>query len=492
MSIAQKAARGALWTIVSSMGGRAIGVFGTLAMTRFLHPQQIGEVSDAAIIAMTANWLTIWGFGQYSVVRGRGPDAPEVTFHATVAYMVLGAISLGIVALFGGHLAPFFDAPAAAAYIPGMCLALYIRRIGAMPERVLSRSLNFRAAGIASMFGELSYTITALSLAYYGYGGWSIIIANIVQSCVAVVILVRAAGFASWLTPTQLKWSRFKDMLKFGIPLGIQGIAHGGSRYWDNLAISHFFGPAATGAYNMAYNLADIPAIQIGEQIALVLMPSMAELPQERRPRALERSTALLSLIIFPLAVGLGAVAYPLIDLILPSNEWQLVAPLLTVLACLSVFRPITWVLSAYMEAESKTNRLMILEIAKVVLLVGGIWALQSFGPRAAAGAVGVAFGLTAVAGVAMVMREGPSPRRLLVGFLQPLVCCAIMGAVTFGVYELLVGIGWNHPAVLLVAMIVTGAIAYVGSALVICRATAKDLLDLLKKALKRPAPDQA
>src|SRR5204863_4930747 len=101
--------------------------------------------------------------------------------------------------------------------------------------------------------------------------------------------------------------------------------------------------------------------------------PSMAELPVERRPRALERSTALLSLIIFPLAVGLGLVAYPLVALILPSNEWQLVAPLLVVLACLSVFRPIVWVLSAYLEAESKTNRLMILEIVKVALLILGI-----------------------------------------------------------------------------------------------------------------------
>ncbi len=487
MSVAHKAARGALWTIISSMGGRAIGVLGTLAMTRFLHPEQIGEVSDAAIIAMTANWLTIWGFGQYAVVKGRGADTAEVTFHATVAYMVLGAISLGLISLFGGRIAPFFGAPQAAAYIPAMCLALYIRRLGAIPERVLSRTLNFRAAGIAAILGELSYTVTALALAWRGYGGWSIILANIVQSVVVVTILVRASGLASWLAPTPLKWSRFKDMLRFGLPLGIQGLAHGGSRYWDNLTISHFFGPGPTGAYNMAYNLADIPAIQIGEQIALVLMPSMAELPQDRRARALERSTAMLSLIIFPLAVGLGLIAYPLIDLILPSNEWQLVAPLLTVLACLSVFRPITWVLSAYMEAESKTNRLMILEIAKVVLLVAGIIALHRLGVRAAAGAVGVAFGLTAIAGVAMVMREGPSPRRLLVGFLQPIAACAIMAAVTFGVHEGLVAIGWDHPAVLLGAMILAGAAAYVASALVICRETSKDLLEQLKRALKRP-----
>ncbi|MGN6107037.1 MAG: oligosaccharide flippase family protein [Kofleriaceae bacterium] len=488
MSLAHKAARGALWTIVSSMGGRAIGVFGTLIMTRFLHPHQIGEVSDATIIAMTANWATIWGFGQYTVVKGRGADAAEVAWHATVAYVVLGALSLGLIALFGGRLTPFFDAPDAAAYIPGMALAMFIRRLGAMPERVLTRDMKFRASGMAVVFGELVYTATALTLAVLGFGGWAIVIANIAQSIAAVVILVRAAGFATWATPVPLRWARFKDMLRFGVPLGIQGIAHGAARYWDNLTVSHYFGTTAVGAYNMAYNLADIPATQVGEQIALVLMPSMAELPPERRPRALERSTALLSLIIFPLAVGLGLVAYPLIALILPANKWQEVAPLLAVLACLSVFRPITWVLSAYLEAESKTNRLMFLELAKVGLLILGIVWLQRFGLEAAAGSVGIAFGVTSVAGVAMVLREGLSPRRLAEGFLRPLAACVVMAGAVWCTHAGLVALGVSQPAVLLAAMILVGAAVYVAAAFAICNAATRDLLDLLKKSLSRGA----
>ncbi|MBX3158854.1 MAG: oligosaccharide flippase family protein [Deltaproteobacteria bacterium] len=486
MSLAKKAARGALWTIASSMGGRFIGVIGTLVMTRFLAPEQIGEVSDATIIAMTGNWATIWGFGQYSVVKGRGEDARSVRWHATVAYMGLGAIGLGLVALFGGQLAPFFDAPRAASYVPGMALALYIRRLGAMPERVLAQQMNFRASGIAMVVGELSYTVSALGLAALGHGGWSIVFANLIQSTVVVLILLRAAGIASWATPAPLRWERYKDMLKFGVPLGIQGLAHGAARYWGTLAVSHYFGPGPTGAYNMAYNLADIPAIQVGEQIALVLMPSMAELPPERRPRALERSTALLSLIIFPLAVGLGLVAYPLVALILPNNEWQLVAPLLVVLTCLSVFRPITWVLSAYFEAESKTNRLMILEIAKLAILLACIALLAPSGVRAASGAVGIAFGVTAVAGIVMVSREGPSWRRLVMGFVQPALACVVMAAVDVALYEAMEHAGVTRPAVQLVALIVVGAAAYIAAALVICRETSRDLLDLLKKALRR------
>lgn len=472
--------------MLSSMGGRAVGVLGTLVMTRFLAPDVIGEVAAATILVMTANWLTIWGFGQYSVVKGRGEATAEVRWHATLFYVVLGFLSLGTIAVLGGYLVPAFGAPDAARYVPGMALAIFIRRLGAMPERVLTQNMNFRASGLSLALGELSYTISALVLAALGHGGMSIVYANIVQSLVVVLILFRAAGIRSWATPTRFSLARVKDMLSFGVPLGIQGIANQASRYWDKLTISHYFGTGAVGTYNMAYNLADIPAIQVGEQIALVLMPSMAELPRERRPRALERSSALLSLIIFPLAVGLGLVAYPLIALILPNNAWQEVAPLLAVLTCLSVFRPITWVLSAYLEAESKTNRLMVLELLKIGLLILGIAALHPFGLEVAAGAVGIAFGFSALLGIAVVVREGVSWRALASGFIRPLLACAVMAAAVLGTDRGLVALDWDYPIVQIVAEIVIGAVAYVLAAFAFARETAIDLLALLKKAMRR------
>jgi PST family polysaccharide transporter len=468
------------------MGGRAVGVIGTLVITRFLSPDTVGEVSVAAILTMTANWITIWGFGQYYVVRGRGEDRAEVVWHSTFFYLVLGIIAIGAVAFLGGHLTPLLDAPDAAVFVPGMALSVFIRRMGAMPERILTQQMNFRPSGMSLALGEFAFTATALPLAALGWGGWSLVVANIMKSIVQVWILVAAAGFKSWCTPTKLSWKRSKDMLKFGVPLGIQGVAHMASRYWDNLAIARFFGTAPLGAYNMAYNLADIPAVQVGEQIALVLLPSIAELPPERRPRALERSTALLSLVIFPLAVGLGLIAYPLIAWILPKNDWQEVAPLLAILACLSVFRPITWVISAYMEAESKTGRLMFLEIAKVGFIVGGIGLLSPWGLHASATAVGFAFGLTALAGIAMVVRHGPSLKNLAKGFVQPLMACFVMGGAVWLTHRGLQMTGLSHPSVYVIVEIVVGAIAYVIAALVFARETSKDLLQLLFKALKR------
>src|SRR5688500_2797598 len=100
----------------------------------------------------------------------------------------------------------------------------------------------------------------------------------------------------------------------------------------------------------------------------------------------------------------------------------------------------------------------MILEIVKVFLLIGGIAALRSYGLLVASSAVGVAFGATCIAGVALVAREGVSITRLIVGFLQPVLACGVMALVVWLVYRGLGMVGIHTPAVQLAAMIVAGA----------------------------------
>ncbi|HRC55501.1 MAG: oligosaccharide flippase family protein [Myxococcales bacterium] len=490
MSLAERTARGAVWTILTSMGGRVIGVLGTVIMTRFLAPDVVGEVSAATILVMTASWLTTWGFGPYVVVKGRGEHLQEIVWHGTVAYVGLGLAVLIPMAFLGGYMTPWFGAKDAAQYVPGMALVVLIKRIGAMPERVLVRDMRFRTSGMAAATGELVYTVVALSFAAGGWGGMSVIYGNLAQSLVTTGLLIRAAGIKSWATPTPLSKSRILDMLRFGAPLALEGVAHNASRYWDNLMISHYFGTAKMGTYNMAYNLADIPAVQIGEQITSVLLPSMSEMAPERRPAALERSTALLSILIFPLAVGLGLVADPLIAVVLPADRWQEVAPLLTVLATLSVFRPVTWVLSTYMETQDRTARMMFLEVGKLMLILVGIAVLSRFGLLAAAGSIGVAFGLTSLLGVVLVVRDdpanGPSPRRLAAGFLQPLLACGVMAAVVLVLRTQVLAPLGLRPLYLLIIEIAVGGVVYVAAAMVLCRDTARDLLSMLRRIARR------
>ena len=485
MSLAAKAARGAVWTILSSIGGRAIGVIGTLIITRFLDPDVVGEVGAATIICLTVNWLTTVGFGQYVIVRGRAEPGPEVVWHAQVATVVLGVIGLGAIALLAGPAASLVNSEQAAVYIPGMALAIGIRRLSAIPEKLLVRSMHFRAIGVASALSEAAYAATTVGFAAAGHSGASVVYGNIAKYLLITIITLAYAERALWTTVTPLSWARFKDMFKFGWPLAIESLAHNASLYWANLAVRRLFGAEATGLYNLAYNLADIPAVYVGEQIGMVLMPSFARLEPERRPRALERSTALLSLIIFPMAIGLAVVAEPLIAVAL-APSWQGVAPLLTVLSVVSVFRPISWTVSAYLQTHERNQPLMILELMKIVLLLGSMAALARFGIQAASAAVGISLGVHAITAVWLVLQHGPSPRVLLLGFLRPLIACAAMSAAALAARELLAQTVEPHAAVQLAVEIVVGVAVYVVVALVVCRDTSRDLIGRVKDIVRR------
>jgi len=484
MSLAQKAARGAAWTIMFGLGARAVGVAGTLVMTHLVHPEVIGEVGAATILAMVFSWMTNWGFGQYSIVKGKGEATQEVIWHCTIAHLGFGAAGMVLVLALGRFMLPWFGVPGASVYILGMAIALFLRRVAAIPEKILMREMRFRSIGLATAAGESTYALTSVLLAWKGYGGMSVVWGNLIQSTVWVLILANAAGLRTWLTPTPLRRQRFRDMIRFGFPLGVEAVAHNASRYCDNLLMARYFGPGPMALYNMGYNLADIPAIYVGEQIGQVLLPSLAALPPERRPAALERSSGLLALIIFPMAIGLGVIAPSLIAVVL-SEEWQGVAPLLTILSLLAVFRPITWTLGTYLEATEQTRKFMYLELAKLGILFGGIAILQQWGIRAAACAVGVAFGTNALVGIWVVSTgDGPtpSPARLLSGFVRPLLACGAMAVAVLGARWLLSSAGITDPAIRLPVEIAVGGLAYVPAAFVFAGPIARDLIVVLRQ----------
>lgn len=484
MSVARRATRGAIWNVGVSTATRAVGLVGTLAMTRLLRPDVIGEVASAAVIAQTASWLSHWGFNQYMIVHG--PRGSEQTYHVAVVNLVFGLVGLCAIAGTGAWFAPMFHAPHLASYLPGMTLAIGVRRIGAVPDKVLAREMRFRELAIANGVADLAYTASAIALAATTHlGGQAIVVGNILQSAIATTLIVRFTGLG-WLRPTPWRWPRVREILRFGIPLGLAQVFDFATRFWDNLAFGAYFGPKVVGFYNMAYNLADIPAVQVGEQITGVLLPAMTGLDLESRKAAVIRSTGLMALAVFPLAVGLGVVAPTLIRCLL-NDAWQGVAPLLVVLAVLSVARPMGWSVGTYLASLSRTRTIMLLDLLKLVLLFGGIVALSPLGPVWTAAAVGIAFGGQSLVKIALVIHSDGLPAwPLASALLRPLAACGAMTAAVLGARYGAIALGVTTPAAMLPIEIAVGAVTYIVAALVVAGPIARDFLQLLRRALQR------
>lgn len=481
--------RSSFWTVIGGLVTRFLGVIGTLVLTRFIAPYDYGEVSAATVLAMTANQFSSLGVGTYVITH---PNAGrDVMFHATFVHVGLGMLAFAAVLLLGSELAPLVGAPTLIRYLPGMVLAVAIDRMSFVPERVLVRRMDFGTLTVIRGAGEVAYTVVSLALASLGWGGLAIVIANLVRSALRFVVLALKISWRDWLQPTRLNRKILRDIAVFGGWVFLGALAVFAVRRWDNLAVSFLFGPAVLGAYNLAYNLADIPAVQIGEQFSDVLQAAFARSGEADRKSAMLRSVPLLAVIMVPLAVGLGMVA-PVLAKLFFDARWENVGPMLLVLAIISFPRPISSVVGGYLQVKMQPRLAALLDVTTLSLLMAMLFTVGRLGPLWACAAVGITF-LIRLPMTAWVLRsvDGIPMRAFLLPIIPPILAAGPLVAAVLGARAGLDALGIHNLVAHLVVEIAAGALAYVVAALVIARTVVRDLLGLLRGAFldKRKPP---
>jgi PST family polysaccharide transporter len=482
VSLGRSAVRGAVWTISSSIGSRALGLVGTLLITRFIAPDAYGEVMVAAVLVMTAQQVSTLGLGQYLIAHPRAGRG--AAFQATAYHLLLGVLALGLLLPLGPALGGLLDAPSASRFLPGLLIAALLDRLAFVPERLLVRDLRFGAVSAGRSAGDVAYSVGSVALAAAGWGAMAIVFGNLLRSAIRALVFIGGVERGAWLTPCRPDRETTRAMLAYGVPLSIGALAAFASRRWDNLLVAGYFGAAPAGLYNLAYNLADVPAIQVGEQIGDVLFPSFARLSPERRERALLRSMTLLALIVFPLAVGLGAVADTLVR-VLFDERWEAVGPMLTLLSALSITRPIGWVIASYLQAQRRTKTVMVLEALKAMAVVALVATLGRSSVLHTCAAVGIGFALHTLASLwAVARRDGVTLGRSLASLVGPSVACIPMVIAVLVVRRAMAPA--ESSALLQLGLeILAGALSYVAAALIVARGPLRDLLERFVDAIR-------
>lgn len=477
--VRKKAVRGAAWTVSLGLGTRVLQLGGTLAITYFLSRDVVGEVSNAALFALNAHMFTTLGVPTALAVRKM--DA-RGAFHATVLLTVSGVLGLAVALALTGPFGGLVKSPSLGKYLAPLAVATLLMRVATVPERMLQHRLRFRDASLARSAGEMAYTVVSVGAAYLGAGGWAIVAGHLARGVVALAGCSWFLHPREWAKPHPLDRGIFRDLLAFGVPLGAALWLAFAARNLDNFVVSGLFGTAVVGAYNLAYNLADIPASQVGEQIGDVLAPSFARLDGEARRIALPRATALVALVVFPLAFGLGATG-PTVATTLLRPEWRSAGTMLAVLAALSVARPVAWMVGTYLQTTQRTRAVMWLSGVRLVAVLAAVAGLGVlFGPVGACLGVGVAFALHALGNVVWIVRQdGFGVRELLGGTGRVVAACVPLCAAVLGARAGVAALGVQIRGVGLAAEVVAGGLGYGAGILLFARPQASEALRLLR-----------
>lgn len=480
-SLTTRTVRGIAWTLSTSLASRVVGLVGSLLLTRYLYPAEYGEVTEATILTVTAFSVTTFGVGIY-LLSNRDLTRAEA-FHATCWFLGVGVLALGGVWALSVPLGPSLGAPNLASFMPLLVLGALLDRITFLPERMLIRKLRFRWLSLARAGGELTFTGVSLALAALGHGAMAIVWASLARAALKFFAIVPAVSWREWLEPHRLERSTLMKIIRTGVPVSAAGIATFLMRRWDNMLVKSYFGYATMGAYNYAYNLADTPAVAIGEQISDVVAASFPHAEGPKRQAAVVRACTMTSLIMFPLAFGLGAVGETVVEAFFPAR-WANVGTMLVLLSILSAPRPMAHILHAYFFAGQRMRVVLWQEWLSLAVLMALIAVLGLLGIHWACAAVGIGFCLRTLMLMWLARKlDGIPLRSFLVPVFRPFLVCVAMVAI---ILALRPALGDLAPSVRLVVEVALGAAIYGAGALLVFRDAAGELLDMVRSAIFR------
>jgi len=219
--------------------------------------------------------------------------------------------------------------------------------------------------------------------------------------------------------------------------------------------------------------------------VSNVFLPMLLRVGTEQRKTVLVRALGMLAVVTFPMAVGLAVVSTTLIDVLLP-DQWSGVAPFLSVLAAVSIFRPINGFISQYLISIERNQRLMWMEAMRVVVLFGGLVLLGLAGPVAATFAIGLAAFAHTIGLLQSIHGDGEFLKSLLRSLRAPVFACVTMAVAVFVTRSLVGPADGMREGLLLAAEILIGAVSYGAAMFVFGRVATLEMLSLMRDALRR------
>jgi lipopolysaccharide exporter len=475
VSIANTAIVGAIWNVVSRLGARVVGLVATLVITRFISPEVMGEVGVAIVAVATAHFASDLAFGQYVVVKSK--DNQKAVFHALVFTLIGVTFVTAILLLLAGPVGDLLGAKEMRRYAPVMAMSMAFERIGRIPASVALRDLRFKLFASVSAISELAYAAVAVGMAVQGYGGDSIVWANVAQWALWAVWLGLSVKPGLWLKPFAITLAETKKLLRFGIPIAMSNVAHDASYNWDRLIITHLFGARVHGIYGLGKRLSAVPADNVGDAVGDVLIPSFVRMTPEEARHAVVRACHLVAILVFPMAAGLAAVSPTLVQTLF-TPEWHEIALPLTILASVSLIDPLGDTMTSYLKAKDMPWSVMLVQVTYLGVLLGSMYVLgYFFGLPGACAGVGIGMFYRAMSGLYIAhLRDQVSMRDMMLGLIRVALASGVMGMSVVAVRELFTG-ELSSVSLALGIEILVGAISYPLAAFALAGPIAKDVV---------------
>lgn len=353
-----------IWRFAERCGNQIIQFVVQVILARLLMP------SDYGIISLITVFITIFlvfaqsGLGQ-ALVQKKAADNVDFStvFYFSLAFSV---VLYGILYLCAPIIAAFYEQPVVTNVVRALGVTIIIGAVNTVQLAYVQKTMQFRKFFYSSLGGVVVSAVVGIAMAYLGFGVWALVGQQISNQFVNMVIL--------WFT---MKWrpqrvfslKKGRSLFSFGWKILCSSLIDNIYSNIYSLTLGKFYSASDLGHYNRGKQFPQLIAQNINMTFESVLFPVLSEAQdeKERLKSMVRRSIVTSGFIIFPAMAGLGAVAEPLIKILL-TDKWLPAVPFLQFCCFTYALWPIHTANLQAIRALGRSDIFLKLEIIKKIL----------------------------------------------------------------------------------------------------------------------------
>lgn len=473
-SLKQKTVKGVLWSTIERFSVQGIQFIVMIIMANMLTPHDYGLIGMLAVFIAVSQSLVDSGFSQALI---RKQDRTEID-NSTVFYfnIIVGFILYGLLYAAAPLIADFYNEPQLIAITRVIGLSVLFNSLVVVQRALLTIKIDFKTQAKAALTATIVSGGIGIWMAATGYGVWSIVAQQLINLGVNTILLWI---LSRWRPLWNYSWNSFSELFGFGSKLMVSGLIDTVYRNIYLIIIGRVFSASDLGFYTRAHQFTDFPSSNLTGIIQRVTYPVLCSIQNEdeRLANVYRRFLRLSAFIVFPLMMGLAAVAEPLI-LTLLKEQWLFTATLLSIICFSMMWYPIHAINLNLLQVKGRSDLFLKLEVYKKII---GVCILCITIPI---GLIAMCIGSIFSSMIALIINTYYTGKLINVGFfrqmrdLLPILLLSVsMGIIVYFVIKFLPIL----PIYQLTIGILVGIIFYISMSSFFKMKEFKDLLQLLK-----------
>lgn len=473
-SLKKKTVKGVAWTSLDQVLSLGFGFVIGVILARLLSPSDYGMLAMIAVFNAIAMAFVNSGFGSALI---RKPDLTEDDNTTAFSFnIVVAIVMVGVLWLVAPWVAKFYDKPILTSLLRAEAFLLVISSLRIVQNTQLSRALNFKAMMIINVASQVIAGVIAIVAAYRGLGVWALVIQHYVSGIISLMLLW---VISPWRPKGHWNKASFRYLWNFGSKMLASGLL---DRIYSNIypiIIGKFFSAADLGQYTRAKGYAYLPSGALTGVLQQVTFPVLSKIQEddERLGDAYRRMLRFSVFLVFPIMIGMAALAYPLV-VALVTDKWAQCVPYLQVICLASMWYPVHAINLNLLQVKGRSDLFLRLEIIKKAIVTIAIFICVPFG------IMGICYGSVVTSLLCLAINTYYTGKLIHVGFFRQMMDMTptLLNSLVMGAAIYLLTLPLDGNVLKLVVGIPAGMVLYLAVAWLFRLPELKEAINIIRR----------